>query len=161
MRIHDEVQTVCVQLEQQRCVNMYSRNNVSLCAQEFKIFRKKITFLNNSNEFFKRPRFFLDPTILPTFLPVLDYGDVVYQHASCYLLASLDALYHSQHITVHCIRVAWSQLTIRRTIYWCLLIYKAILGHLPSYLCCFIQQKSVGNYLRSQTCYNLCTSCQN
>ncbi len=28
-----------------------------------------------------------------TFFPILDYGDVVYQHAS-YLLASLEAVYH-------------------------------------------------------------------
>ncbi len=46
-----------------------------------------------------------------TFLQILDYGDVVYQHAPSYLLSSLDALYHGalrfitdsklQHITVN------------------------------------------------------------
>ncbi len=29
-----------------------------------------------------------------TFLPILDYGDVVYQHAPSYLLSSLDAVCH-------------------------------------------------------------------
>ncbi len=29
-----------------------------------------------------------------TFLLILDYGDVVYQHASSYLIASLEAVYH-------------------------------------------------------------------
>lgn len=38
--------------------------------------------------------------------------------------------------------------------HWYLMI--AILGHLPSYLWCFILQKTAGNYLLcSQTCYNL------
>ncbi len=36
------------------------------------------------------------------------------------------------------------------------MIYKAILFFLPQYLCCLIQQKTVGNYsLRSQMYYNL------
>ncbi len=29
-----------------------------------------------------------------TFLPILDYGEMVYQHAPSYRLSSLDALYH-------------------------------------------------------------------
>ncbi len=102
-----------------------------------------------------------------TFLPILDYGDVVYQHASSYLLASLEAVYHSALrfimdctcSTHHCIlynRVAWSSLAVRRKMHWYLLIYKAILGFLPSYLCCLIQQKVVvNNSLRSQSFYNL------
>ncbi len=32
--------------------------------------------------------------VTTTFLPVLDYGDVVYQFAPSYLLSSLDAVYH-------------------------------------------------------------------
>ncbi len=32
--------------------------------------------------------------VTTTFLPVLDYGDVVYQFAPSYLLSSLDAIYH-------------------------------------------------------------------
>ncbi len=48
-----------------------------------------------------------------TFLPVLDYGDVVYQFTPSYLLSSLDAVYHGalrfisdckpQRFTVYCI----------------------------------------------------------
>ncbi len=92
---------------------------------------------------------------------------VVYQHASSYLLACLEAVYHGalrfikdcKFSTHHCIlynRVAWSSLAVRRKMHWYLLIYKAILGFLPSYLCCLIQQKVVVNYsLRSQSFYNL------
>ncbi len=91
-----------------------------------------------------------------TFLPILDYWDVVYQHASSYLLASLEAVYHGalsfitdcKFSTHHCIlynRVAWSSLAVRRQMHWYLLIYKAILGFLPSYLCCLIHQKVVVN----------------
>ncbi len=64
-----------------------------------------------------------------TFLPILDYGDVVYQHASSYLLASLEAVYHGalrfitdcKCSTHHCIlynRVAWSSLAVRRQMHW-------------------------------------------
>jgi len=101
-----------------------------------------------------------------TFLSILDYGDVVYQHAPSYLLSSLDALYHGalrfitdcKFITHHCElyeRVAWP-LRIQRKMHWHLLIYKAILGNLPTYLCCFIQRSLFGNHsLRSQSNYNL------
>ncbi len=61
--------------------------------------------------------------------------------------------------THHCIlynRVGWSSLLIRRKMHWHLIIYKAILGMLPSYLCCLIKQKIVEKYfLRSQNCYTL------
>ncbi len=101
-----------------------------------------------------------------TCLPILDYGDVVYQHASSYLLASLEAVYHGalrfitdcKFSTHHCIlynRVAWSLLAVRRQMHWYLLIYKAILFFLPSYLCCLIHQKVVNYSLRSQSFYNL------
>ncbi len=85
------------------------------------------------------------------FLPILDYGDVVYQHASSYLLASLEAVYHGAlnllrivhflHITVYYI-IELPGLAVRRKMHWYLLICKAILGFLPSYLCCLIHQKS-------------------
>jgi len=103
-----------------------------------------------------------------TFLSVLDYGDVVYQHAPSYLLVSLDALYHGalrfitgcRFSTHHCDlykMVGWSSLSIRRKKHWYQLIYKAILGYLPPYLCCLIKQKSPGSYsLRSKSIYNLC-----
>ncbi len=105
--------------------------------------------------------------VTATFLPVLDYGDVVYQFAPSYLLSSLDAVYHGalrfisdcKSSTHHCLlynRVGWSSLLIRRKMHWYLIIYKAILGMLPSYLCCLIKQKIVEKYfLRSQNCYTL------
>ncbi len=66
---------------------------------------------------------------------------------------------HYTFSTHHCIlynRVAWSSLAVRRQMHWYLLIYKAILVFLPSYLCCLIHQKVVVNYsLRSQSFYNL------
>ncbi len=45
-------------------------------------------------------------------------------------------------------------LLTRRKMHWYLIIYKAILGMLPSYLCCLIKQKAVEKYfLRSQNYY--------
>lgn len=102
-----------------------------------------------------------------TFLPVLDYGDVVYQFAPSYLLSSFDAVYHGalrfisncKSSTHHCTlyhRVGWPSLYTRRKMHWYLIIYKAILGLLPSYLCCLMQQKIIKNYfLRSQNFYTL------
>ncbi len=65
--------------------------------------------------------------------------------------------------THHCIlynRVGWSSLLIRRKMHWHLIIYKAILGMLPSYLCCLIKQKIVEKYfLHSQFLYSLGSFC--
>jgi len=53
--------------------------------------------------------------------------------------------------------VSWALLNIRRKMHWYLLIYKAILGYLPPYLCCLSKQKLPGNYsLRSVSIHNLC-----
>ncbi len=105
--------------------------------------------------------------VTSTFLPVLDYGDVVYQFTPSYLLSSLDAVYHGalrfisdcKPSTHHCIlynRVGWPSLLTRRKMHWYLIIYKAILGMLPSYLCCLIKQKAVEKYfLLSQNYYTL------
>ncbi len=99
-----------------------------------------------------------------TFLSVLDYyGDI----APSYLLSTLDAVYHGalrfitdcKPSTHHCTlynRLGWPSLSIRRKMHWYAIIYKAILGMLPSYLCCLIQQKIVEKYfLCSQNCYTL------
>ncbi len=88
-----------------------------------------------------------------TFLPILAYGDVVYQHTPSCRLSSLDAVYHGalrvitdcKHLTHDCTvysRVAWSSLAVRRKMHWYLMICKAICFFLPQYLCCLIQQKS-------------------
>jgi len=53
--------------------------------------------------------------------------------------------------------VSWALLNIRRKMHWYLLIYKAILGYLPPYLCCLSKQKLPGNYsLHSVSIHNLC-----
>ncbi len=40
--------------------------------------------------------------------------------------------------------------------HWYFIIYKAIMGMLPSYLCCLIKQKAVEKYfILSQNCYTL------
>ncbi len=71
-----------------------------------------------------------------TFLPILAYGDVVYQHEPSCLLSSSDAVYHGalrvitdcKHLTHDCTlysRVAWSFLAVRRKMHWYLMICKA------------------------------------
>lgn len=68
---------------------------------------------------------------------ILDYGDVVYQHAPFYLLSSLGALYHGAlrfitncKFTMHYNeRVGRPPLRIRRTKHWHLLIYKDNIIH--------------------------------
>ncbi len=65
----------------------------------------------------------------------------------------------SKPSTHHCVlynRVGWPSLLTRRKMHWYLIIYKAILGMLPSYLCCLIKLKAVEKYfLRSQNYYTL------
>lgn len=97
-----------------------------------------------------------------TFLPILNYGDVVYQHAPSYLLASLDTVYHvALRFIMDCKFSTYHVLGLLLLfegkcigIYY---LYKAILfSFLPPYLCCLIQQKPVGNNLLcSQSYYNL------
>ena len=95
-------------------------------------------------------------------MSVLDFGDVVYMHASTQCLKSLDTVYHGalrfitnlKALTHHCTlyaQVGWSALTTRRLNHWHILIYKAILGLLPTYLQAYTVLKSSGNYeLRSK-----------
>ena len=102
-----------------------------------------------------------------TFMSVLDYGDVLYMHASSNSLHSLDTVYHGalrfitgfKSLTHHCLlyaRVGWSSLSARRLNHWRILIYKCILGLLPSYLLTYISQKSTASYnLRSQDLFLL------
>ncbi len=75
----------------------------------------------------------LKKLVTTTFLPVLDYDDVVYQFSPSYLLSSLDAVYHGalrfisdrKPSIYHCIlynRVGWPSLLIRRKTHWYLII---------------------------------------
>jgi len=81
--------------------------------------------------------------VAATFMSVLDYGDVIYMHASTQCLHVLNTVYHValrfitnlKTLTHHCVlyaRVGWSVLSIRRQKHWHVFIYKSILGLLPS-----------------------------
>lgn len=83
--------------------------------------------------------------ISATFLPVLDYGDVIYMHTASTLLHTLDTVYHgalrfitnAKSCTHHCHHyeaTGFSSLGLRRWFHWHIFIYKAINGNLPSYL---------------------------
>lgn len=80
-----------------------------------------------------------------TFLPILDYGDIIYMHASIYLLKRLDCIYHAAlrfitnacSRTHHCLlynRVGWTSLHQRRKSHILVFTVKALLGMLPNYI---------------------------
>lgn len=84
--------------------------------------------------------------VAATFIPLLDYGDVLYMNACSTSLHMLDAIYHCalryitgcKSLTHHCTlytKVGWLSLSARRLLHWYIFIYKAIIGLLPSYLC--------------------------
>ena len=105
--------------------------------------------------------------VAATFMSVLDYGDVLYMHASAQCLHTLDTVYHGalrfitnfRSRTHHCslyARVGWSALSTRRLYHWHVLVYKAILGLLPCYLGRYLSQKFTGSHnLRSQDLFLL------
>lgn len=95
-------------------------------------------------------------------LSVLDYGDIVYMHASSSTLKLLDAVYHSAlrfvtgdgFLTHHCTlyeNVGWTSLSTRRELHCLTFIYKALLGELPSYLSLLISRNSINYQTRSQS----------
>jgi len=80
--------------------------------------------------------------VAATFLPVLDYGNLLYMNAPAKCLQSLDSVYRGalrfvtscKALTHHCNlhgRVEWPSLAVRRLSHWHIFIYKAILGLLP------------------------------
>ncbi len=86
--------------------------------------------------------------VAATFLSVVDYGDILYMHAAKSVLRSLDSVYHSalhfvikaEYSTHHCSLYSlsgWPPLSIHRQYQWHILIYKAVMGLLPSYLSVF------------------------
>ena len=104
--------------------------------------------------------------IATTFLPVLDYSDLLYMNAPANCLRSLDTVYHGalrfvtgcKALTHRCIlyaRVEWPSLAARRLIHWHIFIYKAILGLLPHYLCNYIFKSQSSYCLRSNEFYLL------
>lgn len=97
-------------------------------------------------------------------MSVLDYGDVLYMNASSKCLQSLDMVYlrfvtNFKTLTHHCslyAQVGWFALSTRRLHHWHILIYKTILGVLPSYLQKYVIRKSTGTYqLRSEDLFLL------
>ena len=105
--------------------------------------------------------------VAATFMSVLDYSDVVYMQASSQSLHTHDTHTHwalrfitgFKALTHHCTLyewVEWSSISIRRLRHLHILIYKAILGFLPSYLLSYINQNNAGTYnLRSQDLFLL------
>ena len=78
-------------------------------------------------------------------MSVLDYGDILYRHASATTLHPLKAVYHSalrfitgeSYSTHHCdlySKVEWTSLSNRCDRQWYLYIFKALSGLLPSYM---------------------------
>ena len=95
-----------------------------------------------------------------TFMPVIDYGDVLYRKASASCLSMLDSVYHGElrfitkcgPLTHHCelyAKVSWTSLSARRLSHWYVFIYKIILGIGPSYLSCLLTRKNGSHNLRS------------
>lgn len=99
--------------------------------------------------------------VTSTFVSVLDYGDILYMHASKSMLRSLDSVYHSalrfitgaKYSTHHCDLYSISgchPLSVRRQLHWLTFIYKAVIGLLPSYLLLLFSWSSNKRYnLRS------------
>uniref|UniRef100_A0A669EEG1 Reverse transcriptase domain-containing protein n=1 Tax=Oreochromis niloticus TaxID=8128 RepID=A0A669EEG1_ORENI len=102
-----------------------------------------------------------------TFLSVLDYGDLLYMNASAQCLHKIDSVYHAslRFITncralTHCCdlyaRVGWPALSSRRFAHWCIFIYKALLGQMPTYICDLLTRRSTVSYsLRSSDLFLL------
>lgn len=98
--------------------------------------------------------------VTATFLPILDYGDVLYLNVSSKCLKSLDTVFHTalrfvtgcSRLTHHCelyLKSNLPSLSARRYAHWLTLIYKALLGLIPSYLCVLLQKTSSCYALRS------------
>lgn len=88
---------------------------------------------------------FVEKGLLKLFFSVMNYGDVIYRHASASTLKPLDAVYHSAlwfitgnvYSIHHCTlngKAGWSSLSERRDKHMYLFIYKALIGKLPSYI---------------------------
>ena len=99
--------------------------------------------------------------ISSTFLPLLDYGDLLYMNASAQCLRSLDSVYHCalrfvtgcKHLTHHCtlyVKADWPSLYVRRRIHWLCFIYKTLIGLVPDYLCAYLLRNQGQYSLRSQ-----------
>ena len=86
-----------------------------------------------------------------TFLPVLEYGDLLYINASAHCLHMLDIVYHgatrfitnSRALSHHCTlysKVNCPSLFLRRLSHGYVFIYKAILGKLPCFVTAYVPE---------------------
>ena len=93
-------------------------------------------------------------------MPVFDYGDILYMHASQSILKSLDVVYHSvlrfiigcDFQTHHCDlyrAVGWTSLATRREEHCLIFIFKALSGKLPLYLSSLLNIKDPVHRTRS------------
>ncbi len=96
-------------------------------------------------------------------MTILDYGDVLYMHASSQSLRSFDTVYHgSLMVLKSSLTVVMCMNMLDDLLYQCgdfntgisfiyIYIYKGILGLRPSYLLTYISVNNIGTYnLRSQ-----------
>uniref|UniRef100_A0A3B3BNA3 Reverse transcriptase domain-containing protein n=1 Tax=Oryzias melastigma TaxID=30732 RepID=A0A3B3BNA3_ORYME len=93
-------------------------------------------YYRNKSCFSLKARKFL---VAATFLPLIDYGDVLYMNASSACLQPLNTVYHCalrfvtgcSRLTHHCelyARAEWTSLSMRRYTHWITLVYKTLLG---------------------------------
>lgn len=115
-------------------------------------------FFRNKSCFSAKVRDYLIST---TFLPILDYGDILFMNAAEKHLKRLDSVYHCalRFITGcgygvhHCRLYAAANrpsLSARRLSHWLLFVYKTVLGLLPDYLSTYLIRSNKSHGLRSQ-----------
>ena len=120
--------------------------------------RQKVGFLFRNRLRF--PQFCRKRVVESIFLSVLDYGDVIYRHASASSLKPLDSVYHSalrfitgdRYDTHHCIlysKVGWPSLAARRDYHWLLYIFKALTGKQPPYIAALLDRNAPAHQTRS------------
>lgn len=99
--------------------------------------------------------------VLTTFLPLLDYGDLLFMNAPEQYLRKLDTVYHSAlrfltgcgNRVHHCTLYATANcpsLSVRRLSRWLTFVYKSLIGLVPSYLSLYMCKKQNQHALRSQ-----------
>ena len=96
-----------------------------------------------------------------TFLPIMDYGDLLYMNAPSQSLQMLDSVYHGalrfilncKPLTHHCTlysNVNLPSLSTRQLRHLYIFIYKAVMGRLPVYISDLLSFKQSSYGLRSQ-----------
>ena len=100
--------------------------------------------------------------IQSTFIPVIDYGDIIYINAATSVLKPLDTSYHNKlhsitsdsfdthihHILYH--KVGWTSQKTHRSLYYSVFVHKALLHELPIYLTSLLKYRNLHYNTRSQ-----------